>query len=531
MSRAIGPPTLRAMLRDGAELALLDVREWGPHAGGHLLHASCLPLSRLELDIRDLVPRLGTRIVLCDAGDGLAERAAVRLPALGYTDIAVLAGGTAAWAAAGRELFSGVHVPSKAFGEFVEVRYETPRITAAELQARRDAGDDLVVLDSRPMDEYAVMNIPGGIDCPGAELAYRVHDLAPDPATAVVVNCAGRTRSIIGAQSLINAGIPNPVFALKDGTMGWHLAGYALEHNQSRRYGPLTPAGLGRAKAAAARVARRFGVRTITPPTLAAWRAEVEVRSLYLFDVRDAAEYAAGHLPGSRSVPGGQLVQETDAYVGTRGSRVVLIDDSAVRATMTASWLIQMGWPDVAVLSGGLEGGGLVTEPHRPELAGLETANAAEVSPADLAAALEAGTAAVIDLGSSARYREGHIPGAWFAIRARLPASLDRLPAAALLVFTSEDGALARFGAAEVATLTDRDVAALAGGTAAWAAQGRALASGEERMADDPDDAWLKPYHHVAGVEQRMRDYLEWEMALVDQIARDGTAGFKLFPA
>src|SRR6185437_951569 len=225
---------LKAMLNDGGELALIDVREEGAFGRNHLLFACCLPLSRLEMRIDALVPRRGARIVLCDADDGLAQRAASRLMRLGYRNLAVLAGGVAAWQAAGYELFSGVNVPSKAFGEFVEHHDETPRLTAAEVAAKRAENAEMVILDSRPMGEYRAMNIPGGIDCPGAELVWRVHDTAPRPETLVVVNCAGRTRSIIGAQSLINAGIANRVVALKDGTMGWHLAGLKLEKGQSK---------------------------------------------------------------------------------------------------------------------------------------------------------------------------------------------------------------------------------------------------------------------------------------------------------
>ena len=112
------------------------------------------------------------------------------------------------------------------------------------------------------------MNIPGAIDTPGAELAYRVHDLAPDPEVQVVVNCAGRTRSIIGAQSLINAGIRNPVAALKNGTMGWVLAGYELEHGQDRSAPNPSETGITRARACANNVSERFGVMKVGRETL-----------------------------------------------------------------------------------------------------------------------------------------------------------------------------------------------------------------------------------------------------------------------
>ena len=106
----------------------------------------------------------------------------------------------------------------------VERRDHTPRITASQLRDRFAAGEDLVVLDTRPLEEFNHIALPEGIAAPGAELLFRVFDAAPDPATPIVVNCAGRTRAIIGAQALINAGVPNPVVSLENGTAAWLLA-------------------------------------------------------------------------------------------------------------------------------------------------------------------------------------------------------------------------------------------------------------------------------------------------------------------
>ena len=350
MPRKLDARALKAMLADGQELALIDVREELIFSQNHLLFARSVPLSRLELRFARLVPRRTTRIVLCDDGDGLAERAAEILVRAGYTDVAALEGGIAGWAAAGFEVFSGVNVPSKAFGEFVEHETGTPSIAADELDRLIRAGTDMVVLDSRPFDEYQRVSIPTAVNVPGAELALRIRDLAPSPQTLVVVNCAGRTRSIIGAQSLINAGVPNKVVALRNGTMGWTLAGLACESGKARRAPTVSPAGLAWAKSAAAGVAARFGITRIDRATLERWRADGG-RTLYLLDVRDPGEYAAGHVPGALSAPGGQLVQATDQYVGTLGARIVLVDDAEVRAVMTASWLRQMGWADVFVLA------------------------------------------------------------------------------------------------------------------------------------------------------------------------------------
>ena len=261
---SVSPAEVRAMLRPmahgGGEVALLDVREEGVFSeGGHPFFANSLPLSRLELMVRDLVPRRLTRVVVYDGGEeGLADRAAAKLALMGYRSLAVMAGGARAWAAAGYQLFTGVNVPSKAFGELVEHRCETPHIAASELKRRIDAGEKVMIVDSRPIGEFRNMSIPGAFDCPGAELVYRVPDRVASPETLVVVNCAGRTRSIIGAQSLRNAGLPNPVMALENGTMGWELAGLELARGRDESLPPPSAAGLQRARATAVRVAERF---------------------------------------------------------------------------------------------------------------------------------------------------------------------------------------------------------------------------------------------------------------------------------
>lgn len=512
---------------DGAELALFDVREELVFGSAHILYASCLPLSRLELKVAALAPRRSVRMVVCDGGEGLAERASARLQLLGYTDVSVLEGGTPAWSDAGFELFSGVNVPSKAFGEMIEHEYGTPSIGAGELKSRLDRGDSVVVLDSRPFPEYHARNIPGGICVPGGELVYRLGDLARGDNALVVVNCAGRTRSIIGAQSLINAGVPNRVVALRNGTMGWHLAGQPLETGMTRRAPDVSTANLTIAKQRARSVAERYRVEAVDGKDLKRFRAERERRSLFILDVRNPEEYEAGHLPGSRSAPGGQLVQETDQFIGTLGARVVLVDNDGVRATMAASWLIHMGWSEVYVLDHAFEDAELITGPEAVEALGLAETETTEISPEALNDSLSNDAASVIDVGLSRNYRERHVPGAWFALRARFEQTLPSLDLRKLVVITSEDGVLARLAAQEAAIASGREARVLSGGTGAWGETGLPLESGATRMADPADDIWLRPYEKDWGVEQAMQDYLTWEVALVEQIERDGTARFR----
>jgi rhodanese-related sulfurtransferase len=513
---------LRELLAGDAELALLDVREQGVHYRGHPFFACSAPLSRLELMIADLVPRRDVRVVLLDGGDeGLAEKASARLAALGYTNVSILEGGCEGWKAGGGELFSGVNVPSKAFGEFVEHRYETPRIAPRDLLDILSGDRKAIILDSRPFEEYARMSIPGGIDVPGAELAYRVHDLAPDPDTLIVVNCAGRTRSIIGCQSLRNAGIPNEVVALKDGTMGWELAGHACERGAARIAPPPSAAGRAKALAAAERVAARFSVKTVAADEVAKWRSDA-ARTLYLLDVRTREEFERSHLAGSRHAPGGQLVQASDEYVGVRNARVVLVDPEKVRAVMTASWLNQMGWNDVYVLEGAWERCG-ATE-SGPGAARVPGFSAWNTTPEPVGA--------VLDFSTSLRFHSRHIPGAWWVVRSRLDEAKEKISERNEITLTSEDGVLAHLAAAEVAQRwPDARVRVLDGGNAAWFAAAKPAESGVERATTVRDDIWYKPYDHASGYEKHARDYLAWEVALVEQIKRDPLIRFRAYDA
>jgi rhodanese-related sulfurtransferase len=523
-----GYEDVRARLLAGDEIALIDVREEDPFAQSHPLWAANFPLSRLELDAWTRIPRRGTPIVVYgeDASGDLAPRAVAVLQSLGYTCVHVLAGGLAGWIAAGGEAFRDVNVPSKSFGELVEETRHTPSLDAEEVRQLIDAGANAVVLDARRFDEYRTMSIPGATSVPGAELVLRVRELAPDPATRVIVNCAGRTRSIIGAQSLVNAGIPNPVAALRNGTIGWKLAGQQLAHGASAQAPEVSEATRRAAQVDARRVADRAGVWRIAADKLAT--LDQAGRTVYRFDVRTPEEYQAGHLPGFTNAPGGQLVQETDHAAPVRGARIVLADDDGVRADMTASWLAQMGW-EVYVREPASTDGFTETGPHVLDVP-LPPA-VATVDPHDLLGwLLSAGPdeVQVLDFTPSATYVKGHVPGAWFAIRAQLASALRARPQPRHYVFTCGSSLLARFAAADAARLTDVPVKVLSGGTIAWIAAGLPVETGETGLASARTDRYRRPYEGTDAPPAAMQAYLDWEYGLTAQLARDGTHGFKV---
>ena len=526
MEKFIDAKTLKSWINDNEELALLDVREAGQFGADHMLHSIPCPYSIIETRVPLLVPRPSVRVALVDADDGTAQKSSRRLAEMGYADISILQGGNAAWAAEGFEVFQGVNVPSKAFGEVVEHVTNTPRIPAEELKAMMEAGENMVIVDGRTPVEHQNMSIPGGVSMPNAEMIYRIHDLAPNPETTIVVNCAGRTRSIIGAQALINAGLPNRIVALKAGTMGWTLAGFQLDHGSSLTY-PKNPSSEGAVKAAvyAANIMENFDLSTVNRDTLSAWKDD-KTRTLFLLDIRAEEEYLEAHLPGSVHAPGGQLVQATDHWCGVWGARVILIDTApCARAAITAHWLKQMGW-DVYILEGGLDPSEAVERGPEPSMVrGLTDLNT--LTPLELSKAITAGSAIVVDVDQSMDYRDGHLPGAVWSVRSQI----DRLkvPDGVTVVLYSEHETRARLAAIDLSEVVEGGIAILEGGREAWYAEGFPV----EELPDTPPDAdcidylfWVSRRH--MGSEEAALAYLKWEENLPAQIEIDGDAKFSV---
>ena len=513
----ITPTALATLMASATPHAVLDVRERGAYERGHVFRATAVPRRLLEMRLPALVTAPGTPLVLIDAdGDALAARARTTALALDYRDVRVLEGGLAAWRAEGRRTVQGINVPSKVFGERALHQHKTPQIPPVELATRIARGDDMVIVDTRTPEEYARGCVPGAISMPGGELVFRILELVTRADQPIVVHCGGRTRSYIGAESLRRMGLPNPIVALENGTMGWELAGLTLERGASRWPPEATPRSRAAAALVAKRVAAEDGIRFVSPEELRGVLARRSERNAYLLDVRTREEYAASHIAGAVWVPGGQAVQATDECIAVRESTIVLADDSFARATLTAAWLKRMGFPDVAVLAGGLPawvaaGGATETGHPVPLPAGLDAARAtvATIPPGDL------GDATVIDVDQSDAYARGHVPGAIWVCRSRLE---DRIAAVApdrarAVVVTCGDGVASTLAAVTLGAL-GYQARVLTGGTRAWEAAGRPLERGATRLADDPDDLVPKPYERGRAA---MEAYLAWEEALDDE--------------
>ena len=528
MISEITAAALAKLLDTGATLALVDVREHGEYNPAHIAGSSSVPRRQLESRIGRLVPFRGVDVVVCDDNGRRAALAARTLERLGYRRVAVLQGGLNRWVSDNLPTEWGMNVPSKDFGERVEVEHHVPTIDADELAARQRRGDELIILDTRTPEEYRRFCIPGGRSAPGGELALRIHDLVrARPGATIVVNCAGRTRSIIGARVLQRMRLPN-VVSLRNGTSGWLLAGLELERGADRLDLPEPSAeGRAAAEAFAAGVAAEDGVRTLAVGELPALMKRAANETVYLIDVRTREEYTRGHIPGFWWMPGGQAVQRADDTVAVRTGTVVFCCDGTVRASVTASWYRQMGFANVFVVAGGTTAWAAAgqplaagpDEPVEPLVAEART-RVRQVSPAELPALLaSARLALLLNVETSDRFAAGHVPGARWLPRGWLELRIAELAGdtATPIVVTDDDGHDAVLSAATLLELGYRDVVALAGGTEAWRKDGRPLETGLSGVLRAPDD--VVP----AGPDRSFADminYLRWEERLGHKYAR-----------
>lgn len=516
---------LRDRLASGRprDWALIDIRERGESDAGHIFGSTSLPRRMLEFRIGELVPDRTTSIVLYDDDDGRAALSQETLGRLGYGRVERLEGGMPAWRSNGGAITTGTNVPSKAFGERVHVGEHPPTMSPRELRAALDRGEKILVCDVRTPEEYAGGHIPGGYEGPSFDLVLGAFDLARDY-DRVVLNCAGRTRSIVATRTLQLLGIANAA-GLENGTSGWLLEDWELERDEMRRLPEPSAESAARAAAQARALAQDAGVGTISPAEAAAQTDGRQERNGYFFDVRSVAAYREGHAAPSRTLPGGQAIQRADDFIAVPAAPVVLIDDDDARAWLTGYWLRRMGFPNVSVVAGGLRAwreAGLPVATSRvrnPPLSGTDTPAVAEVEGAELHDLVGRGEVIVIDVGSSREYAKGHVPGARWLPRSWLELRIGDLASPRQqIVVTAANRDQARLGAEALARIGYAGIRILNDGNAGWERASFGLEPGEPAESYGGPDFVLPPYEQ--GREGMLR-YLEWEVAL----AGDGAPG------
>lgn len=212
--------------------------------------------------------------------------------------------------------------------------------------------------------------------------------------------------------------------------------------------------------------------------------------------------------------------------MAVRGARIVLFDTDGVRARMTASWLLQMGW-EVYVLAENasipqVESTNHESDPPPPFSASENTVTASQLQTlVDVT---------IVDVARSPVYGMRHIPGAWFASGPELVRDLKNISGSGGIVLTSPDGRLASSVLVETQAAVEREVYCLAGGTKAWIESGLPIET-EARWLSEPIDVYKRPYEGTDNAKANMQSYIDWELQLVAQLANDGIAGFHVVRA
>lgn len=523
MPEKISPKSAKEKIHSRVECALLDIREHGQYGEGHPFLSVHCPYSDFEQSVARLVPNTNVPVILMDDADGIAEKAAEIMATMGYATVFIIDGGAPAWEKAGYTLYKGVNLPSKTLGEVIE-HHEHPKVISAQTLAQwKSQAKPMHFFDCRPPNEYDKMTIPGARCVPNGELAHRLGGLVQDSETPIVVTCAGRTRSLIGAAGLERLGLPNPIYAVENGTQGWALAGYSLSHKNGQPEMPaLNESALAKSRERADALIAKENLQCISVKEFEGLAKDTS-RTLYLVDVRSISEYRNGHLPGAVHSWSGQVSQACDLIIGVRRARVVLSDDTGMRAAIAAIWLRAIQY-EVYILretsASAIKPNWQDSAPRLPRSQLLQ-----EISVETAAQALHSGKAQLIDLRNSQDFRKRHIQGARWASRARL-GSVDQTRPAILL---ADNTLTAAYAACDLRKAGVEVIGQLSGGLVAWEKAGYACESSPNSPPDTDCIDFLFFVHdrHDGNLESARR-YLEWETGLIAQLDQDEHASFSL---
>ena len=552
MANTISPHDLKTLMNSDGLYAVIDVRDWGEFSLGQIPGANCIPRGSLEKYISVLVPQTAIHTVLyCDTGQR-STRAASSLESLGYTTVSVLDGGMNAWTAAAYETLHGWSLRGKEYGERLQVEESIPEMTAEELRERLKQHEQLYIFDTRTAPEFQAAHLPGAYCTPGGQLALLAPEIVHDKNNTIVTNCAGRTRSLLGAHVLRRMGFSN-VYALKGGTGAWRIAGHTeeLEKGDGARLPQLSETGMAACKQFAEQLAKEDHIHSLTPQELRARQDSDDL--VYLLDVRVLDEYQASHIPGAHFCPGTQVALLVESLVGVKNAPIITMCAGRARAIIAASLLKGAGYPNLSILDGGttawtqqgfpletgapneidfgqpvwmarlLQGLPAGVEPQALPIPGLveATAQAELLTPQALQAQLTTGERlALLDVRSAGDFATAHVSGARWLSRGKLDIEIEQeVPnKTTWVVLICRKGNLSPLSVPTLKAMGYQHIAILQGGFNAWQAadlpteQGLGAQSEFEQLAIE--EVGLLGSGPYGFSHERMAQYLRDEEAL-----------------
>ena len=446
---------------------------------------------------------------------------------MGYAQAASLSGGFTAWRGATLVVATGWGAPGKRVGEEIAHCGDDLQASAGEVAVWMETGKALVV-DIRPPWEHRQGHVPGAANVPAGELPGYAPAIQAAVASGriehVITHCAGRTRGIAAAALLRSLGV-QAAQALENGCMGWLLDGRKLE------FGPGPDTGLRTTLPVAVTEATSFvdpspqRARSISAEEIEERRRST--RAFYLVDLRTPEAYLRGHIAGAVSLPAGQVLLESEAWLAIAALPIVLVGSSRAQTNWVADHLHALEFRDVAALDDGLDawqGADKPIETGRPPLqlpAISGDASAQPISAAEFVAHPERWN--VLDVRSAGEWGIGHLANSRCIPRGMLEGHIEELGDAGLpLLLVSATGLRARLARDTLSRNLShsQDMAVLGGGINA------AIAAGARIVDDAPDSAtasrdtpgritaaiWRMPLEKTRPLMLR---YLAWEEALL----------------
>ena len=313
---------------------LIDCRERRDYVHGHWFGSNNIPLSILPIRLPFLCSDQDFPIYFLDWGDAASVVALRLIEKLGYQNVTPQKTTQPTEPVVG--YVQGEYVWSKAFGEIVAHQSDILEVTPQQYMTDYQHAQ---LVDVRPAGEYNRFTLPSSVNLPNSLLLANMEQLGHN-ADMVLLHCAGRTRSIIGAHTIKAAGYRGDFGIFRGGTQAWEIDGFTREHGANRTIGENIESA-----ESVANFLKQWQIPStqIQPTEISAF---IETKSDHLmFDVSD--DTANGVLVGENiiKVSGTNLVQQTDRSIARYHLPILLIDNaSGSRAAFAAYWLSRMGF-------------------------------------------------------------------------------------------------------------------------------------------------------------------------------------------
>lgn len=481
------------------EAVVVDVRTPDEYAAGHIEGAINVPLNTIAQSL-DKFPTDKPVMVYCASGHraGMATSA---LRILGYDNVRAHSPGWKGWSEAGEPVSTDAVA-----GESYEVPAINPALLAAvdeflsnipegyftigtveKLEEAMAAG--AVIVDVREESETAEGMITGAINIPIRTIGENLDKIPMDQ--PVVVYCASGFRAALATGALHAMGYDN-VRAFPPSYAGWESA--------QGEDGDVPEAVAAAIEAPADVIGMVDGFLSNIPEgflavgKIDAFKEMLANASPVLIDVREASEYAEGHIPGAINIPIRTLAQNLDKIPADQP--VMVYCASGLRAGMATASLQALGYSNVKAFPPGWKGWSGAGEEVSTDAVEAATYTVPEINPALLAAvdeflsnmpegfyalgtveklqgALETG-ATLIDVREASEYADGHIAGAIDIPIRTLAQSLDQIPTDQPVVVYCASGFRAAMSTAALHIMGYENVRAFPPSYAGWAEAGGA---------------------------------------------------------